>query len=191
MRNEHFTILQQIFEIISDRIENPNNQVFLFSWDEIPGKDSNRFIEFLRLKFDIDWIKAEKIEKINDGKVINVFSENNYILLRLNNEETKTILTIDDGRTKEFDVKMENSKLNIYVGSYVRSILNSKKGSINKILEKIGEESTECIIAVKNNNKKEIISELTDLLFHIMILMVLCGVSWKDITTVLKDRHSK
>ena len=87
---------------------------YLFSWDEVPGNDSGRLIEFLKQNFGIDWIKTAKIEKIDDTKTIRVSTEKNSISLRLNDEKTKINLKIDDGRTDEFVVKKENDKLNIY-----------------------------------------------------------------------------
>jgi len=88
-------------------------QLYLFSWDQIPGNDSGRLIEYLKRKFSIEWIETAKIEKIDDGRTIRVFTEKNYLSLRLN-EKPKVNLKIDDGRTDEFDAKMEKGKLNIY-----------------------------------------------------------------------------
>jgi len=88
--------------------------VYLFNWDEIPGKDNERLIEFLKQNFSIDWVKAGKIEKINDGKTIKVSNEKNNLSLRFNDEKTKVNLTIDDGRTDEFIAETENGKINIY-----------------------------------------------------------------------------
>lgn len=87
---------------------------YLFSWGEIPGNDYGRFIEFLIQKFDIDWVKTAKIEKIDDDKTIKISAEKNSLSLRLNNEKTKANLKINDDRTDEFIAKMENGKLNIY-----------------------------------------------------------------------------
>lgn len=105
------TSSDSIIDAIKERF--PNH--LLFGWEEIPGNDSNRFIEFLRQSFGINWVRTAKIDKIEDGRTINVISENNSLLLRLNNKKTKAFLRIDDGRTDEFIVKMENGKLNIYV----------------------------------------------------------------------------
>ena len=87
---------------------------YLFSWNKIPGNDDERFIEFLKQNFSIDWVKTAKIEKIDDDKTIKVSTEMNSLSLRLNNEKTKVNLQIDDDRTDEFIVKTENGKLNIY-----------------------------------------------------------------------------
>ena len=72
--------------------------------------------------------------------------------------------------------------------SYVSSLLN--KGT-NSILKKIGEESTEVIIASKNENVEEQIHEIADLLFHILVLMVNHEISLEKILQELKNRIGK
>lgn len=72
--------------------------------------------------------------------------------------------------------------------SYVSSILYHEKG-MNKILEKIGEEAIETILAVKNENKQEIISESSDLIFHILIMLAANDITPQDIITELKNRY--
>ena len=70
-------------------------------------------------------------------------------------------------------------------GSYTNYLFD--KG-IDKILKKVGEEATEVIIAAKNPNPEEIKYELSDFLYHAMVLMVERGVSWDDIVKELADR---
>lgn len=77
--------------------------------------------------------------------------------------------------------RMENPK----EGSYTNYLF--EKG-IDKILKKIGEEATEVVIAAKNPNAEEIKYELSDFLYHAMVLMVLKGVTWDDIVMELADR---
>jgi hypothetical protein len=89
-------------------------KMYLFCWNEIPGNDNRRLIEFLTQKFGIYWVKIAEIKKRAEGKLIRITSGENFLSLRLNNEETKVNLEIDDGRTYEFVAKMENGKLNIY-----------------------------------------------------------------------------
>jgi phosphoribosyl-ATP pyrophosphohydrolase len=55
-------------------------------------------------------------------------------------------------------------------GSYVASLYGDPKG-LDRVLEKIGEEATEVIIAAKNGGEKEIVGECADLFFHVMILL--------------------
>lgn len=76
-------------------------------------------------------------------------------------------------------------KINPKEGSYTNYLFD--KG-IDKILKKVGEEATELVIAAKNPNPEEIKYELSDFLYHAMVLMVERGVSWEDIVQELADR---
>lgn len=70
-------------------------------------------------------------------------------------------------------------------GSYTNYLFD--KG-IDKILKKVGEEATEIVIAAKNPNPEEIKYEISDLLYHLMVLMVEKGVTWEEITDELARR---
>ncbi|MBE6568433.1 MAG: bifunctional phosphoribosyl-AMP cyclohydrolase/phosphoribosyl-ATP diphosphatase HisIE [Ruminococcaceae bacterium] len=63
-----------------------------------------------------------------------------------------------------------------------------EKGT-DKILKKIGEESTEVIIAAKADDKKETVYEIADLAYHIMVLMVQMGITVEDVQKELGSRH--
>jgi|TARA_B110000037_G_C16823322_1_gene384604 phosphoribosyl-ATP pyrophosphohydrolase len=65
--------------------------------------------------------------------------------------------------------------------------LHSK--GINEILKKIGEESSETIIAAKGNNNKELIHEIADLWFHCLVLLSEKNLTVKDVTRELKSRE--
>ena len=71
-------------------------------------------------------------------------------------------------------------------GSYTTYLF--EKG-LDKILKKVGEESTEVIIAAKDQDKKETIYEIADLTYHVMVLMVEAGISLEDIHRELASRH--
>ena len=71
-------------------------------------------------------------------------------------------------------------------GSYTTYLF--EKG-LDKILKKVGEESTEVIIAAKAEDKKETIYEIADLAYHVMVLMVQAGITLDDITKELASRH--
>ena len=70
-------------------------------------------------------------------------------------------------------------------GSYTNYLFD--KG-IDKILKKVGEENTEIIIAAKNPNPEEIKYEISDYLYHLMVLMAERGVTWEDVTQELSQR---
>ena len=71
-------------------------------------------------------------------------------------------------------------------GSYTTYLF--EKG-IDKILKKVGEESTEVIIAGKANDKAETVYEIADLAYHVMVLMVEMGISVEDVHRELASRH--
>lgn len=71
-------------------------------------------------------------------------------------------------------------------GSYTTYLF--EKG-IDKILKKVGEECTEVIIAAKADDKKETIYEISDLAYHVMVLMIEMGISLEDIHKELASRH--
>ena len=77
--------------------------MYLFNWDNIPGKDDGKLIEHLEQKYGVDWVRTAKIEKINEYE-IRIFTEKNLLTLRLNNEKTKVTLTINNVITDEFIV---------------------------------------------------------------------------------------
>lgn len=59
---------------------------------------------------------------------------------------------------------------------------------IDKICKKIGEESAEIIIAAKNGVKKDTVGEISDFIYHLMVLMVECNISWDDVYNELLER---
>ena len=81
---------------------------------------------------------------------------------------------------------LEGRKKELPEGSYTTYLF--QKG-VDKILKKIGEESTEVIIAGKADDKKETIYEIADLAYHIMVLMVDMGISVDDVRKELASRH--
>ncbi|NLZ46973.1 MAG: phosphoribosyl-ATP diphosphatase [Clostridiales bacterium] len=73
-------------------------------------------------------------------------------------------------------------------GSYTCYLF--EKG-IDKILKKVGEESSETIIAAKNRDKEELKGEVADLLYHLMVMCVEQDLAWSDVEAVLEERHNK
>lgn len=71
-------------------------------------------------------------------------------------------------------------------GSYTTYLF--EKG-LDKILKKVGEESTEVIIAAKAEDKAETVYEIADLAYHVMVLMVEAGISVDDVKKELASRH--
>lgn len=80
---------------------------------------------------------------------------------------------------------IKDRKIHPKEGSYTNYLFD--KG-IDKILKKLGEEATEIVIAAKNPNANEVKYEISDFLYHMMVLMVEKGVTWEEITTELANR---
>lgn len=72
-------------------------------------------------------------------------------------------------------------------GSYTNYLL--AKGR-EKICKKVGEESTECVIAAMKGDNEELANELADLYFHTLVLMKDRGLAFNDVLKVLEDRHN-
>ena len=97
----------------------------------------------------------------------------------------------DSENRKEFSYEglmqlIEGRKTDKKEGSYTTYLF--EKG-IDKILKKVGEESTEVIIAAKADDKAETVYEIADLAYHVMVLMVEAGISLEDIHRELASRH--
>lgn len=86
-----------------------------------------------------------------------------------------------------FDV-IQQRKLNPEKGSYVSSLLED---DIERVLKKIGEESSETIIAALKGDKDQFIYEITDLWFHSLVLLSRLGLEPEDINKELKRRFGK
>ena len=81
---------------------------------------------------------------------------------------------------------LKGRKEQMPAGSYTTYLF--EKG-LDKILKKVGEESTEVIIAAKDKDRKETVYEIADLAYHVMVLMVEAGISLEEIRDELARRH--
>ncbi|MFC2947871.1 bifunctional phosphoribosyl-AMP cyclohydrolase/phosphoribosyl-ATP diphosphatase HisIE [Virgibacillus sediminis] len=82
--------------------------------------------------------------------------------------------------------KIKERKENPVEGAYTTYLFNE---GIDKILKKVGEETSEVIIGAKNDDKQEITWEIADLTYHTLVLMELTGVTIEDIKQELQKRH--
>ncbi len=73
-------------------------------------------------------------------------------------------------------------------GSYTAYLFEQ---GIDKILKKVGEECTETVIAAKNSDKSETVYEITDLIYHILVMMAYQGITPEDIEDELRKRAEK
>jgi hypothetical protein len=97
---------------------------YVFSWDGIPGKNSNELKKFLTQDSEIKWEKNAKIEKIDNGNTIKVSTREKSLLFKRNSEKNEVILEIYDISTNKLNdistnkfkliAMKEKDKLNIY-----------------------------------------------------------------------------
>lgn len=84
--------------------------------------------------------------------------------------------------------EIRHRRANPVEGSYTSYLFRE---GIDKILKKVGEESSEVIIGAKNEDKQELTSELADLVYHTLVLMEISGVKLADVKTELLKRNLK
>ena len=94
--------------------------------------------------------------------------------------------TLQDFSLSDLVKLIEGRKTEKKEGSYTTYLF--EKGR-DKILKKIGEESTEVIIAAATDDKKETIYEIADLCYHVLVLMIEMGISLEDVHRELASRH--
>lgn len=87
----------------------------------------------------------------------------------------------------EYDVILERKEEKAE-GSYTAYLFEQ---GLDKILKKVGEECTETVIAAKNNNNTETVYEITDLLYHVLVMMAHQGITPEDIEAELAKRAEK
>lgn len=145
----------------------------------LKGETSGNYQHIYSITADCDR-DALVIEVSKDGPACHLGTDSCFNdLLYLNPENAgftmEGLMQLIDGRRTE---KKE--------GSYTTYLF--EKG-LDKILKKVGEESTEVIIAAKAEDKTETIYEIADLAYHIMVLMTEAGIRLDDITSELASRH--
>jgi len=83
---------------------------------------------------------------------------------------------------------IEDRKAKMPKDSYVASLFREGR---DRIIQKVGEESTEVIIAAKNESKQRVVSEVSDLIFHILVMLSYLGIKPSDIDEELSNRNDK
>ena len=142
------------------------------------GKTSKNYQHIQSIKSDCD-NDALIIEVIKDGPACHTGAESCFMNEIYQKENYK-----DFSIYKLYEL-IRGRKINMTEGSYTTYLFNS---GIDKILKKIGEESSEVIIGAKNGSKEEIIYELSDLLYHSLVLMVEKNITLNDIKDELSKR---
>lgn len=143
------------------------------------GETSGNYQHIVFIKADCDR-DALTVEVVKDGPACHLGNDSCF----------EDYLYVSD-EYKEFSINqlyqlIEGRKIEKKEGSYTTYLF--EKG-IDKILKKVGEECTEVIVAGKGGSKEETIFELSDLMYHAMVLMVEMGIKPEDILTELASRH--
>ena len=142
------------------------------------GETSKNYQHIQNIKSDCD-NDALVVEVIKDGPACHTGAESCFMNEIYEKENYK-----DFSIYKLYEL-IKGRKINMTEGSYTTYLFNS---GIDKILKKIGEESSEVIIGAKNDSKEETIYELADLFYHSLVLMVEKNITLNDIKEELAKR---
>lgn len=145
----------------------------------LKGETSGNYQHIVAITADCDY-DALVVEVVKDGPACHTGEESCF----------HNPVWISEGY-KQFSYEalynlIEGRKTDPKDGSYTTYLF--EKG-MDKILKKVGEESTEVIVAGKGGSKEETVFEIADLAYHVMVLMVEMGITPRDITAELEKRH--
>ena len=143
------------------------------------GETSGNTQEIVTIRADCD-LDALVVEVIKKGPACHTGSESCFFNPVYQSKEHQ------DFSLEALYKLLEGRKTDPKEGSYTTYLF--QKG-IDKILKKVGEECTEVIVAGKGGDREETIFEISDLAYHVMVLMVEMGIEPKDIFAQLESRH--
>ncbi|MBE6542087.1 MAG: bifunctional phosphoribosyl-AMP cyclohydrolase/phosphoribosyl-ATP diphosphatase HisIE [Ruminococcaceae bacterium] len=143
------------------------------------GDTSGNVQHIVEIKADCDRDALTVIVK-KDGPACHTGAESCF------NDEVYISDECSDFTVKGLMSLIEGRKTDPAEGSYTTYLF--QKG-LDKILKKVGEESTEVIIAGKAEDKAETVYEICDLIYHVLVLMVEMGISYEDVMKELSSRH--
>ncbi|MBO4831787.1 MAG: bifunctional phosphoribosyl-AMP cyclohydrolase/phosphoribosyl-ATP diphosphatase HisIE [Oscillospiraceae bacterium] len=143
------------------------------------GETSGNYQHVVSVTADCDG-DALVVEVIKDGPACHTGSESCFFNLIYQDEDARrfTLETLYGLLKERNELRPEKS--------YTTYLF--EKGR-EKILKKVGEESTEVVIAAMKNEKPETVFEISDLCYHVMVLMVDMGITPEDILAELESRH--
>ncbi|MEE1503374.1 MAG: bifunctional phosphoribosyl-AMP cyclohydrolase/phosphoribosyl-ATP diphosphatase HisIE [Acutalibacteraceae bacterium] len=146
----------------------------------LKGETSGNYQHIVSITADCD-MDALTVRVKKDGPACHTGEESCFFNTVFENEEIAPAFSV-----QSLVETIEGRKLDPKEGSYTTYLF--EKG-IDKILKKVGEECTEVIIAGKADDKAETIYEISDLMYHVLVLMIEMGISVDDIMNELKSRH--
>jgi phosphoribosyl-ATP pyrophosphohydrolase/phosphoribosyl-AMP cyclohydrolase len=150
----------------------------------LKGETSGNYQHIVSITADCDG-DALEVLVLKDGPACHTGSESCFNDKVYENEENRAELESKFSYAGLMKL-IEGRKTEKKEGSYTTYLF--EKG-IDKILKKVGEECTEVIIAGKANDKNETIYEISDLVYHVMVMMIEMGISLDDIHAELASRH--
>ncbi len=138
------------------------------------GETSGNFLELVDIKSDCD----------NDSILVyanpkgNTCHTGNYSCFNIAGDSLQFLNSLQE-------IILERQQ-KLPKGSYTTSLFES---GADRIIQKVGEESIETIIAAKNRNREEVINEVSDLIYHLMVMLSEQNISIQNITDKLVERH--
>ena len=144
------------------------------------GETSGNVQHIVSITADCD-CDALVVEVIKEGPACHLGSESCFTNTVFQNDNVPTSFNLE-----ELYNLLKGRKSTKKEGSYTSYLF--EKGA-DKILKKVGEECTEVVIAAKNNDVQETIFEISDITYHIMVLMVEMGIGIDDVKRELGGRH--
>ena len=150
------------------------------------------------------WIKGETSGNTQIMKDILIDCDGDTILLKIeqvggvachtgnrscftSETSSKDFFELASALKEDYEV-MVNRKANPKEGSYTTYLFEE---GLDKILKKVGEETSEIIIAAKNDDIPETVGEIADLMYHLSVLMVEKGIQWEDVLEEMRGRQGK
>jgi phosphoribosyl-ATP pyrophosphohydrolase/phosphoribosyl-AMP cyclohydrolase len=141
------------------------------------GETSGNFLELVKILSDCD----------NDSILVyanpkgNTCHTGKYSCFDVNGSDSIKFLT-------DLFELIKDRKINLPEKSYTTILFKSGE---NRIIQKVGEEAIETIVAAKNNDKKEIIDEVSDLLYHLFVMLAEKNIELTEVVQNLVQRHKK
>ncbi len=140
------------------------------------GETSGNFLDFIDMKLDCD----------NDSLIVyakprgNTCHTGNYSCFGIQK---------NDARFLEYLFRfIQQRKNELPENSYTTKLF---KSGTDRIIQKVGEEAIETVVAAKNRNKSEILNEVSDLIYHLFVLLAEQNISIEEVGQTLRNRHIK
>jgi len=146
------------------------------------GETSGELQEVLEIRLDCD--NDALIYMIKQHKDIACHTGNRNCFFKAFNKEKPSLMPFEILPFLERLIKDRIS--NPKEGSYTAKLI---KEGLDRVVQKVGEEAIESVIALKNQDKNEIVYELSDLIYHILVAIEYLGISLEDLEKELIRRH--